>query len=35
MNVRKFALLILFAIGLISSASAQIKQVTMRVEGMT
>ncbi len=35
MNARKLALLILFTISMISAASAEIKHVTLRVEGMT
>jgi hypothetical protein len=35
MNRRKFAFLLLFALTMISSASAEIKHLEMRVEGMT
>ena len=35
MNAKKILLAILLTLGMISSVSAEIKQVTMRVEGMT
>lgn len=35
MDLKKLLLLILFCIVLVSTATAEIKQVQMRVEGMT
>jgi hypothetical protein len=35
MKARKLALLILFTITMVSAASAEIKSVSMHVEGMT
>jgi hypothetical protein len=35
MNVKKLLLVVLFSIAMISSAFAEIKHITMRVEGMT
>jgi hypothetical protein len=35
MNAKKILLAILLTLGMISAVSAEIKQVTMRVEGMT
>jgi hypothetical protein len=35
LNARKFAFLILFVLALASAAQAEIKSVSMRVEGMT
>jgi|GEM_PF-2960243 len=35
MKARKLALLICFTIMMVSAASAEIKQITMQVEGMT